>query len=205
MIKKYGTGRILDIGCGNKPYAGLFEGLTFEYIGCDIVQSSLRKVDIICEANNIPLDGESFDVVLSTQTIEHVADCQGLVNEAHRLLKDGGYFILSGPFYWHLHEEPHDYYRFTKYGFEYLLKKAGFEVIEIKSNGGMWSVTGQSLIHSILNSKSKSIFLKILRFWFHRLWGYWFVNMVFSWLNKIDYNEINAINYVIVARKKQKA
>ncbi|MEI9956305.1 MAG: class I SAM-dependent methyltransferase [Ferruginibacter sp.] len=99
-----------------------------DYTGCDIIQSDLQKVDILCEANKIPLADNTFDTVFSTQTIEHVADHQGVINEAYRLLKPGGAIIVSAPLYWHLHEEPYDFFRFTKYGFEYIFNKAGFEI-----------------------------------------------------------------------------
>ncbi len=200
-VDKYSKGKVLDIGCGNKPYESMFEKTSTGYTGCDIVQSSLQKVDILCEANNIPLEDNTFDTVFSTQTIEHVADHQGLVNEAFRLVKPEGYFIVSGPLYWPLHEEPYDYFRFTKHGFEYILTKAGFSVVEVLSNGGMWATTGQSIIHSMTNSKSRKFFVRVLRFIFYKLRGYRAVNSLFRWLDKVDYNPINTMNYVVVARK----
>src|SRR5258707_1177972 len=57
-------GRLLDIGCGNKPYQSLFSGVS-EYVGCDIAQSSESVVDIISPADAVPLPDQSFDVVLS--------------------------------------------------------------------------------------------------------------------------------------------
>src|SRR5674476_384850 len=149
----------------------------------------------------IPLENSSFDTVFSTQTIEHVGDHQGLVNEAYRLLKPGGYFIVSGPMYWHLHEEPYDFFRFTKYGFKYIFEKAGFEIVEINSNGGMWATTGQNFIHSFMYSKSNHFFIRSSRFLFYRLHIYWFINSFFSWLDKVDYNPVNTMNYVVVGRK----
>lgn len=200
-ITQYATGRVIDIGCGNKPYENIFKERTTEYIGCDIMQSSLQKVDILCPANNIPLPDNSFDTAFSTQTIEHVEDHQGLVNEAFRLVNAGGYFIISGPLYWHLHEEPYDFFRFTQYGFKYVFEKAGFEMIEIKSNGGAWSVTGQTIIHSFQYSKSKNFFIRFSRFIFFRLRIFWLVNTFFSWLDKKDYNPVNTMNYVVIGRK----
>ncbi len=200
-LSKFAKGRLLDIGCGNKPYERILEGKITEYIGCDIIQSNLNKVDILSRADNIPLDSETFDTVISTQTIEHVENHQGLVNEAYRLLKTGGYFIVSGPLYWHLHEEPYDFFRFTKYGFTYIFEKAGFEVIEIIPNGGAWATAGQTLIHSFLLSKSKNFFIHLSRFLFHRLRIYWLVNAFFSWLDKVDYNPVNTMNYVVIGKK----
>jgi SAM-dependent methyltransferase len=200
-IKNYATGKVLDIGCGNKPYESKFGEQITGYIGCDIIQSDLNKVDVLCAANNIPLENSSFDTVFSTQTIEHVEDHQGLVNEAHRLIKPGGFFIVSGPMYWHLHEEPYDFFRFTKYGFKYVFEKAGFEMVEMNSNGGMWATTGQSLIHSFMKSESKNIFIRGSRFLFYKLRMYWFINSFFSWLDKVDYNTVNTMNYVVVGKK----
>jgi SAM-dependent methyltransferase len=200
-VNKFAKGRLIDIGCGNKPYEKIFKDKISEYIGCDIMQSDLQKVDIICEANHIPLPDCNFDTAFSTQAIEHVSDYQGLVSEAYRLLKQGGYFILSAPLYWHLHEEPHDFFRFTKYGLEYVLQKAGFEVIEILPNGGMWAICGQVYLHAMENSKSNRVLLKCWRFLFFRFKLYWVVNVIFERLDKIDYNPINTMNYVIVAKK----
>ena len=200
-IKEHAIGRVIDIGCGNKPYATIFQGITDEYVGCDIMQSSLQKVDVLCPANNIPLPDNSFDTAFSTQTIEHVEDHQGLVNEAFRLVKPGGNFIVSGPMYWHLHEEPYDFFRFTKYGFKYVLEKAGFEMVEIKSNGGTWSVAGQTIIHSFQYSKSKNFFIRFSRLLFFKLRIFWLVNSFFSWLDRKDHNPVNTMNYVVIGRK----
>jgi SAM-dependent methyltransferase len=204
-VSHYATGRLLDIGCGNKPYEKILQHKITEHIGCDIIQSSLNKVDILCEANKIPLPDNSFDTVFSTQTIEHVEDHQGLVHEAYRLVKPGGYFIVSGPLYWYLHEEPYDFFRFTKHGFKYLLEKAGFEITEINANGGMWSVAGQSLAHGFVKTNSRHVFLRLMKFLYFRLGAKWLINSFFAWLDKIDHNSINTMNYVVIAQKPKTA
>jgi SAM-dependent methyltransferase len=203
VIQKYASGKLVDIGCGNKPYEIWSEGKVSEYIGCDIVQSSSNKVDVLCEANNIPLKSNSYDTILSTQVIEHVEDHQGLVNEAYRLLNQDGYFILSGPMYWNLHEEPYDFFRFTKHGFKYILEKAGFEICEIYSNGGAWATLGQVINQTFefRNSKANRV-SKGIKYLFNKLRLYILVNRIFSYLDKKDFNPINTMNYVVVARKR---
>ena len=202
-ISNYSRGKLLDIGCGNKPYEKIFEGLIDEYIGCDIIQSNLKKVDILCAANKIPLESNRFDTIFSTQTIEHVEEYQGLVGESFRLLKSGGYFILSGPFNWQLHEEPYDFFRFTKHGFKYIIEKEGFELVEISENGGMWSVSGQYFLKNIYNEHPKrNKILRILFSIFKKIKGVYLINSLFEYLDRIDYNTVNTINYVVVARKK---
>lgn len=187
-IGQFGKGQVLDIGCGNKPYYPLFKNIT-GYIGCDIVQSDQNAVDIICEANQIPLEAESFDTVFSTQTIEHVFDHHGLVREAFRLLKKGGYFIVSGPMYWPLHEEPYDFYRFTKYGFTKLLEKAGFEIIEVNENGGKWALLGQVLIQVF---PAWILGLRPIRL-IH--------NTFFETMDRLFFDPSNTTNYVIIVKK----
>jgi SAM-dependent methyltransferase len=127
---------VIDIGCGHKPYSDLFESC--DYLGVDYTDND-SSPDIIADATNIPLESETADIVFSTQVIEHVPNPQDMVKECFRLLKPGGYLILTGPFYWPIHEEPYDFYRFTKYGFEHLLKSADFDSWDIKPDGGDWA------------------------------------------------------------------
>src|ERR1043166_5749551 len=123
-------GALLDIGCGNKPYESMFTGRISSYTGCDVVQSSDERVDVLCPATAIPLADGSFQTVLRTQVIEHVADHGLLLQEAYRLLAPNGVLILSAPLYWPPHEQPHDYFRFTEFGLSHLLLKAGYEKIQ---------------------------------------------------------------------------
>lgn len=202
-LKKYSKGKLLDIGCGNKPYQPVIKDQIDEYIGSDIVQSSESKVDIISPATTIPLPDATFDTVMSTQTIEHVAEHQLLVNEAYRLLKPGGYFVLSGPLYWPLHEEPYDFFRFTKYGFRHILNKAGFEILEERANGGKWALCGQALIHALypdINSFT-SFKWRIIKTILNFFGGIKGINIFFSRLDKKQYDDTNTLNYVLVARK----
>lgn len=184
-ILQYGKGRILDIGCGNKPYESIFNNIT-EYIGCDVVQSDQNRVDLLCEANRIPVENNSFDTVFSTQVIEHVADHNGLLSEAFRALKPGGKLIISGPMYWPLHEEPHDYFRFTKYGFSHLLKTHGFKEIIIEPCGGKWALTGIVVLYAI--PRRPRIVNRIL-------------NPFFAWMDKKYPDYGNTSNYVVIAEK----
>ena len=183
------NGRLLDIGCGNKPYEMMFSGRVTEYVGCDVVQSSDNRADIICPATSIPLPDASFDTVFCTQVIEHVADHRALLCEAARLLRSGGVIILSGPMYWPLHEEPYDFFRFTRYGFQTILEHAGFRVTSIESNGGKWALCGQVLIHTLEKTA------------FHRYRVIRIVNRFFAALDDRWPDCMNTMNYVAVASK----
>jgi ubiquinone/menaquinone biosynthesis C-methylase UbiE len=200
-INQYASGKVLDIGCGNKPYEKEFLNRTTGYIGCDIVQSSLQKVDIICDAKAIPFPSEEFDTIFCTQAIEHIAEHQLVLNEAYRLLKNSGRIILSVPFYWPLHETPNDYFRFTKYGLIHLLQQTGFTIENIIENGGSWAVSGQSIIHSLMDDSSKHFILRTMRFIFFRLQLIRLHNSFFSWLDKVDFNRNMPMNYIVIGSK----
>ncbi len=202
VIQMYAKGKVLDVGCGNKPYKSLFP-TTIEYIGCDVVQSSLFLVDTICPATDLSFDDSKFDTVFSTQVLEHVNDHQKAFGEINRVLKPGGIFLFSVPFTWELHEEPHDFFRFTKYGIAFLLEKYGFECVEIKANGGKWAAIGQLRINMIWsrwrNAPRLATFYKLLvKYSGLRI----FFNLFYRLLDRLEYDELLTLNYVCVARKK---
>lgn len=187
--KTYAKGRLLDIGCGNKPYHNFFKNSISEHIGCDIVQSNENKVDVVCEATDIPLNDETFDTILCTQVIEHVADHNKLLAEAYRLLKPGGYLILTGPMYWPIHEEPYDFFRFTKYGFRHLLTTHRFEHISTEEHGGKWAVLGQAICLTLPKFMGRHYLMSI-------------TNRLFLYLDKKHYDPQSTTNYLVIGQKK---
>ena len=71
-IQQYAKGDFLDLGCGNKPYEGLYKPLTTSQTGCDIIQSDKNRVDVICPVTELMFNNEQFDAVFCTQVLEHV-------------------------------------------------------------------------------------------------------------------------------------
>jgi len=63
-----------------------------------------------------------------------------MVSEAYRILKPGGALVLQVPWQWWIHEAPHDYFRYTPYGLEHLLNRAGFEDIHVEPQAGFFSM-----------------------------------------------------------------
>jgi len=201
-IEDHAKGDVFDIGCGNKPYESLFRNKG-KYTGCDIVQSSENKVDIICTVDNIPLDANQFDTVISTQVLEHVVDHDKMLAEAYRLLKWGGKIILTAPMVWEHHEVPHDFFRFTRFGLIHIFEKAGFRIIQVKANGGKWALIGQMLQNVIVSSTSskKNIFRKFLKI-VHKYIFKYIINIAFAGLEKIDKDvDFITLNFLVVAEK----
>lgn len=124
--------KIIDIGCGDKPYFPLLKNKAQKYIGVDIKKSEF--VDIVAPAENLPFGDNCFDVALSTQTLEHIKNYQAAVDEMHRVLKPDGIAFLSTIGVWEVHGAPNDYWRFTNYGLEEIFKQ--FKEVKVINNGG---------------------------------------------------------------------
>jgi SAM-dependent methyltransferase len=130
------TGRLLDVGCGSKPYRSLFK--VDAYIGMDIDTERVRLMkvaDSFYDGRVFPFISESFDSVVCSQVLEHVFNPDEFLGEIARVLKPGGRLLLTVPFVWDEHEQPYDFARYSSFGLIALLLKQGFKVIEHKKLG----------------------------------------------------------------------
>ena len=115
FASEYFAGRLVDIGCGIKPYKDLLAPYVTEHIGIDHQETLHDKsnIDRFSTAYDLPAQDEEFDCVLCTAVLEHLEEPEQALRECFRVLKRG-VAIYSVPFIWHLHEEPRDFYRFSK-------------------------------------------------------------------------------------------
>jgi SAM-dependent methyltransferase len=141
---KYFSGRMLEIGCGSKAKGLLVGDFIRQHIGLDLpgTPHDQSAIDIFGTAYKIPLQDSSCECVLSTAVLEHLEEPSLALCEALRVLRPGGHAIYTAPLFWHIHEEPRDFYRYTRYGLKYLFEKAGFQIIEIKPLSGFWITFG---------------------------------------------------------------
>jgi SAM-dependent methyltransferase len=111
------SGKILDVGCGNSPFRHLLDPATTAYQGIDVPQADsfgYRNPDTVYfDGQVIPFPDGSFDALLCTEVLEHVADPTGLIGEMHRVLKPGGFGLITIPWSARFHYQPHDYHRYT--------------------------------------------------------------------------------------------
>ncbi|MEO6536133.1 MAG: class I SAM-dependent methyltransferase [Candidatus Paceibacterota bacterium] len=140
--------KILDIGCGIKPYRSLFASPS--YIGIDIEGGGHgdeeKTVDAYYDGENVPFPDNSFDVTLCTQVLEHASNPAALVSEASRVLSSGGTVFFSMPFVYPEHETPYDFRRFTRFEHTRLLEGAGFKDIRIMPTTGFFGVFSQLFV-----------------------------------------------------------
>lgn len=124
-----GDGRLLDVGCGEKPYECYRTAQISEWVGFDVPQNP--TADVHGYADSLPFPNESFNTVLCTEVLEHLPEPYLAVKELFRVLAPGGHVILTVPQYFPVHEEPYDFFRYTPYGVRHLFEKAGFEIVKL--------------------------------------------------------------------------
>lgn len=219
--------RILDIGCGNKPYAKYF---SCKYTGLDPYKEVCP--DIIADAWSIPLPDNSFDGIILNQSLEHIARIEKTIGEIERLLKPGGLCIITAPQTVKVHSVPvpindanlefknnlaevnltywhNDYYRFTKYGLLYLFRD--FKIVSIKETNGYFGTILQLINYFFTSLKIKFIFLPI--YFINNVFGI-FLDRFFASLDILNIKIINkfntliykslTLNYILIAKKKSK-
>ena len=198
FIDKYSNkcrGKLVDIGCGNKPYLRYFS-LINEYNGVDIDNN---EADIVANAESLSIKSNSIDIVLCNQLIEHVSEPSKIIVEINRILKEEGILILTAPQMGRLHGEPNDYYRYTKWGLKYLLKKNNMKIELIEPHGGVFRAIGSHLNFFIIDFFGKNNYSKnVLRYSIINM-----NNFIFSFLDKIMPWKKDTLGYSIIAKRRK--
>jgi len=137
-------GLVLDVGCGAQPYRPLI-GPAGTYLGIDDARAGrdfgyAMPDTIYYEGDRWPVDDASADVVLCTETLEHVCDPPAFLGEAFRCLRPGGRLIVTVPFSARWHFIPNDYWRFTPSGLDRLFRAAGFRDPAVFARGNALTV-----------------------------------------------------------------
>ena len=140
------SGKLLDFGCGSKPYESLFVNVS-EYTGLDYEGEGHshvnENVDVFYDGKKIPFANETFDSVFSSEVFEHIFNMEEILPELSRVTKKGGKLLITCPFVWHEHEVPVDYARYTRFALQHLLEKNGFKVTVTDKSGDFTSALYQ--------------------------------------------------------------
>jgi ubiquinone/menaquinone biosynthesis C-methylase UbiE len=201
VIKKnapFVKGRILDIGAGSYDrYSDYFD--TTEYVRMNMAPGP--NTHLVGYIEEIPAADASFDGIVCTQVLGDVYDVRKALAECHRVLKVGGTVLLTESFIDPLHDESHDYWRFTPHSLQRLFEEVGFTILVLQRIGGYHS--------TLLQLKTRYTIEK------HGLYHAWYrplANGFLTWRGKKalrkdakDTSEANkhfAQGWIIVAKKK---
>jgi SAM-dependent methyltransferase len=143
--------RVLDAGAGEGAYRHHFTRQ--RYLGLDLgigdSNWNYRQLDVIGDLAALPFPDGAFDACLNVVTLEHVREPARVLREIARTLAPGGRLLLVVPQEWEVHQAPHDYFRYTRFGCAWLLDQAGFERVEIRSVGGYFRLLSRRLLNGL--------------------------------------------------------
>lgn len=131
------NGRLMDLGCGSKPYKSLF-GVS-EYIGVDYNSEGHphegEAIDVFYDGKTLPFSDGYFDSVFCSEVFEHIFNLEDILEEVHRVMKRNGKILVTCPFSICEHEVPNDFARYTSFALKHIFEKSGFRVLEYEKTG----------------------------------------------------------------------
>jgi SAM-dependent methyltransferase len=138
-FEQHVSGRLLDMGCGKAPLYGAYQQFAADCQCIDWGESlhGSSYLDKVCDlGGTIPYPDASFDTIILSDVLEHLPEPMNCWREMHRLLSPGGKVLLNVPFYYQVHEEPHDYYRYTEFALRRFAENSSLEVLQLDAIGG---------------------------------------------------------------------
>lgn len=193
-------GQVLDLGCGLQPYRSLLSQAQ-GYTGADVEQRPGVDVQLV-PGQPLPFADASFDAILCTQVLEHVADLDPVLAEMRRVLRPGGVLVVSVPFIYQVHGAPHDYRRLTEYGLAAALQ--GYSLETLSRHGGAGSALGILLLNFVECRMGLGSLLWSMKALCLPLWILFslVVNMAALALDRLDTTMMFYHNLLVVARRE---
>jgi SAM-dependent methyltransferase len=192
--------RVLDAGAGEGQYAHHFSRQNYCGVDLGIGDSGwdYSGLHAVADLTALPFAAGVFDAALHIVTIEHLREPGRALSEIARTLAAGAILLVAAPHEWEVHQAPHDYFRYTRYGLAHLLEKAGFEIVELRAAGGYFRLLARRLLNG-------------LQFFSTGIRRLWFVPaallvvppaLVLPWLDFLDRERNFTVGYICRARKR---
>jgi len=221
-LAAFASGRLLDVGVGERPYGRLFEPRVSRYVGLEYPPAAENlspeisgarsgnlkgAVDVWGDGGALPFVDRSFDTVLCLELLEHVPDPDRCLAEIARTLRPGGALLVTVPFVAALHALPYDFWRYTPAGLTALLSRHGMQVESLVPRGNVASaaasMTSQYLLRavgarhewrdgSISISRWRALFVLPL---------VGLIQAVFALLERLTTDSGACLGYTVVARR----
>jgi SAM-dependent methyltransferase len=193
---------VLDAGAGEARFRKHFERQRYVALDNRVgdVNWNYSRLDVVGDLIDLPLDGGCCDALLNIVVLEHTPDPHRVVCELGRVLRAGGRILLVVPLIWELHQVPHDYFRFTRYGLERMLDAGGFEVSRLVPLGGFFWLAGRYSFYFLKFWRRgfRAIVLPLLA----PVFGF-LVPLACYYLDPLDRTGRYTLGYVCEARKRR--
>lgn len=134
------SGWVLDLGGVTILRRGTFDLSAYPVRAVAANLSPAKRPDVVCDAAALPFAGASFDAAICAELLEHVPRPEAVLGEVARVLRPGATLLITAPFLYRIHGDPHDYGRYTDQFWSETLTRLGFEGITVERQGLFWSV-----------------------------------------------------------------
>jgi len=138
-LPTYARGRLIDLGCGMVPLFATYRDYVSEAVCVDWASAGQKNDYLDYEwdlSKTLPFGDGRFDTVVLSDVLEHIPTPEALWAEISRILKPGGIAFVNTPFFYWVHAEPHDYYRYTSFALTRFANQSGFNVLVLEAIGG---------------------------------------------------------------------
>ena len=187
--------RLLDAGSGRLPEQHLRNellatGATLETL--DFMAG--EGVDHVADVADTMLPDQSYDAILCLQVLEHVTNPQAVCRELYRMSKPGGHVMVSAPQSAWLHNLPYHFFHYTNRGMRQILEEAGFEVLTLEPQGGLFTTLAVmnhyscSVLDEIAQRNGNPLWSRPLRL-ARRLWHGLIHKSYYLWLDRVLFSE----------------
>lgn len=202
--RPYLRGVLLDVGCGTKPFARVFEAGLSRYWGADLPDSRFiagarRGPDVFARGEALPFRDGSLDTVLGLSMLTYFPEPLRMLEEAARVLRPGGHLVMDFTQMARVHDDLRDYWRFTRDGAATLLERAGFEPVEFLPMGGLWARVGVAMTDGLqrINRGPTRVLTELPVRALYVL-----IHVIFELLDRVFFDPKDTIAHLVVARKK---
>lgn len=143
--------RVLDAGAGEARHGRYFSGQQYCAVDLGVGDRTwdYSRLHVRADLASLPFAPGCFDAAIHIVTLEHVREPGCVLREIARTLAPGGSLMVIAPHEWEVHQAPHDYYRYTRYGLAYLLSRAEFADIQIQPVGGYFRLLARRLLNGL--------------------------------------------------------
>lgn len=152
-LRQHASGKLLDLGCGKVPLYGAYRELVTDNICVDWVNTLHKNQHLDYELDltkQLPFKDSEFDTIILSDVLEHIPVPEQLWAEMTRILSRDGKIIMNVPFYYWLHEKPHDYYRYTEFALRRFVETSGLKLIQLEPMGGVTEIMADIFAKNIL-------------------------------------------------------
>lgn len=153
-LGRHARGKLLDLGCGRVPLFIAYKDYVTENICVDWEHTPHKNeyLDLECDLTEVlPFRDGEFDTIILSDVLEHVPRPERLWKEMSRILSTDGKILMNVPFYYWLHEQPHDYYRYTEFALRRFIEISGLRLIQLDSIGGAPEILADIIAKNILH------------------------------------------------------